>query len=415
MKGKIIKVKGENDGGQHQDASPIDTRVTRSQTAALNNQAMQNREVLVPASTRQHEENPVKIWREYCSDHSFLCRWQISDQMDHFVEKFDFSAPVGPSIPPGDAIILITEMMTAAGFNAWYPFDPQEYDSSISRVSFMEVIEEVWLALALIINKPDGDSTPDYKTPIKQREISTEAKREFWARTAMAWKKEAEKKPVQAYAIKREDLTPMAQKLRFNETKESSPYSFQTMETLRELKEQERIKQSLQRFTKEEDLDSLFELDTGEVRHAGGQALQIQTISNWEPKHFSNKDHSGAKAREWLKRFNMYVEMANLGKIQKCQMFEMYARGEVLDWYRQLMPGIKKDWTLLAKFFASQFCEDEQSSMKKYYSAKQTEEQTPQQYYWKLNSLGKKAGRKLIGDIDNKHVEEHIKHYLDTL
>ena len=111
----------------------------------------------------------------------------------------------------------------------------------------------------------------------------------------------------------------------------------------------------------------------------------------------------------------MYVEMANLGKIQKCQMFEMYARGEVLDWYRQLMPGIKKDWTLLAKFFASQFCEDEQSSMKKYYSAKQTEERTPQQYYWKLNSLGKKAGRKLIGDTDNKHVEEHIKHYLDTL
>jgi hypothetical protein len=111
----------------------------------------------------------------------------------------------------------------------------------------------------------------------------------------------------------------------------------------------------------------------------------------------------------------MYVEMANLGKTQKCQLFEMYVGGEVLDWYKQLMPGIKKDWTLLAKFFASQFCEDEQSSMKKYYSAKQTEEQTPQQYFWKLNALGKKAGRKLIGVTDSKHVEEHIKHYLDTL
>ena len=90
MKGKIIKVKGETDGGQHQDASPIGTRVTRSQTAALNKQNMQNQEALMPASMGQYGEDLVKLWKEYCSDHGFLCRWQISDKMDHYVEKFDY-------------------------------------------------------------------------------------------------------------------------------------------------------------------------------------------------------------------------------------------------------------------------------------------------------------------------------------
>jgi len=254
---------------------------------------------------------------------------------------FDFSPAVGPSISPGDAIILISDMMMEAGFEVWYPF--------------------------------------------------------FWSRTATALKEQKEKRKVQANVVaKREEVTPVAQRLRFSGLRESNPYEFKAMEALEEFRERERIQASIQKLAKEEDLDSLFDLDTGEVRSTGGQALQIQTISNWEPKPFSNKDHSGAKARDWLKKFNMYVEMANLGKIQKCQLFEMYAKGEVLDWYKQLVPGIKKDWNLLSKFFVKQFCEDEQSSMKRYYSAKQGEDQSPQQYFWKLNSMGKKAGKKIM-------------------
>jgi len=378
MKRKDIKAKGEFGVGQHPGASHTGTQVTRDQLEILNKQATQNRETLVPASTTRREDELVKLWREYCSDHDLLCRWQIDDRMIPNAGTFDFSPAVGPSISPGEAIILISDMMMEAGFDVWYPFDPRDRDPSLDGLNFISIIEDVWMALPLLINKVDEEEIPDYQTPIKQRGKNDEAKREFWSRTATALKEQKEKRKVQVNVVaKREEVTPVTQRLRFSGLKESNPYEFKSMEALEEFRERERIQASIQRLAREEDLDSLFELDTGEVRSTGGQALQIQTISNWEPKPFSNKDHSGAKARDWLKKFNMYVEMANLGKIQKCQLFEMYARGEVLDWYKQLVPGIKKDWNLLSKFFVKQFCEDEQSSMKRYYSDNTSGNLTP--------------------------------------
>lgn len=417
MKKREVGVKGESGMGRYQDASYTGTRVTRDQLEVPIEQVTQDQEALVPASNARREDELVKLWREYCAEHGFLCRWQVADRMLPNVGVFDFSPAVGPGILPGDAIILISDMMMEAGFDAWYPFDPREYDSSLDGLNFMSIIQDVWVALDLLINKVGEGEVPDYQTPIKQRKQSDGAKQEFWSRTATAMKERKDKGKVAArVAEKVEEMSiPVAQKLRFSGVKEPSLYRFKSLEALEEFKERERIQARIQGWTKDEDEDSLLDLDTGEVRSTAGQALQIQTISNWEPKPFSNKDHSGAKARDWLKKFNMYVEMASLGKTQKCQLFEMYARGEVLDWYKQLMPGVKKDWSLLSKFFVKQFCEDEQSSMKRYYSAKQSEDQTPQQYFWKLNSLGKKAGKKLIGLEDKRHVEEHIQHYMDTL
>lgn len=417
MKKREVGVKGESGMGRYQDASYTGTRVTRDQLEVPIEQVTQDQEALVPAPNARREDELVKLWREYCAEHGFLCRWQVADRMLPNVGVFDFSPAVGPGISPGDAIILISDMMMEAGFDAWYPFDPREYDSSLDGLNFMSIIQDVWVALDLLINKVGEGEVPDYQTPIKQRKQSDGAKQEFWSRTATAMKERKDKGKVAArVAEKVEEMSiPVAQKLRFSGVKEPSLYRFKSLEALEEFKERERIQARIQGWTKDEDEDSLLDLDTGEVRSTAGQALQIQTISNWEPKPFSNKDHSGAKARDWLKKFNMYVEMASLGKTQKCQLFEMYARGEVLDWYKQLMPGVKKDWSLLSKFFVKQFCEDEQSSMKRYYSAKQSEDQTPQQYFWKLNSLGKKAGKKLIGLEDKRHVEEHIQHYMDTL
>ncbi len=417
MKRREIKVKGEPGVDQHQGVSHTGTRVTRDQLEVPKNQATQNQEALVPASIARREDELVKLWREYCAEDGFLCRWQIADRMLPSSGVFDFSPAVGPSILPGDAIILISDMMTEAGFEVWYPFDPKEYDPSLGRLNLMSIIQDVWLALDLLINRVDDGETVDYQTPIKQRKGNDRARQEFWSRTATALKEQKEKKrsPTSVAGRGEEMSTSVMQRLRFSGIKESDPYELKASEALYEYREKEKIQAHIRKLAREEDLDSLLDLDTGEERAAGGQALQIQTISNWEPKPFSNKDHSGVKARDWLKKFNMYVEMANLGKIQKCQLFEMYARGEVLDWYKQLMPGTKKDWSVLSKFFVKQFCEDEQSSMKKYYSAKQSEDQTPQQYFWKLNSLGRKAGRKIIGVEDKRHVEEHIQHYMDTL
>lgn len=429
MKRKDIKVKGESGVGQHQGASHTGAQVTRDQLEVPSREVPQDREVPVPASNARREDELVRLWREFCGDDEFLCRWQIADKMLPTAGAFNFSPAVEPGIRHGDAIGVITDMMMEAGFDAWYPFDPRERDASLLGMNFITIIQDVWLALDLLINKAEEEKTPDYQTPIKQRKEHGGAKQEFWSRTATALKERRERKNLQAAATEKQEemLTPVTQRLRFSGIKESSPYEygvagepyqFKAMEALREFKEREKmekVRSQMQGISREEDLDSLFDLDTGESRPAGGQALQIQTISNWEPKPFSNKDHSGAKARDWLKKFNMYVEMANLGKIQKCQLFEMYARGEVLDWYKQLMPGTKKDWSVLSKLFVKQFCEDEQSSMKRYYSAKQGEDQTPQQYFWKLNSLGKKAGKKIIGLEDKRHVEEHIQHYMDTL
>ena len=167
MKRREIKVKSESGVGQHQDASYMGVQITRDQLEIPKKEDPQDQEVSMPASNSQHEEELVRLWKEYCADHEFLCRWQIADVMLPNEGKFDFAAAIGPSIKPADAIILISDMMMQAGFDVWYPFDPQEYDPTLDGVNFISILEDVWAALDLLINRVDEGSIPDYQTPIK--------------------------------------------------------------------------------------------------------------------------------------------------------------------------------------------------------------------------------------------------------
>ena len=419
MRRHEVRVEGELGDGQHRDAGYMGAQVTRDQLEVPNEETIQYHEESAPTSSTQEDELVI-LWKDYCAGQLLLNRWKIAETRNGAVKKFDFSPAVDPDIDAGSAIMLITSMMTHAGFHAWYPFNPYQRDKSLDNVDLLSVVKNVWVALDYLINKMEYEEAPDYRTPIKQRDMGDKAENEFWTRTGTALKQRREKMksqidPLRVKEEQKDELTPVTQRLHFSGVRESGEYQFKAMEALEQMTEREKIRVQSLALMKEEDLDSLLEFETG-GRTNSGQALQLQTMgTNWEPKPFSNKDRSGSKARDWLKKFNIYVDIANLGKSQKCQMFEMYARGEVLDWYKQLMPSVKRDWDNLLKYFIMQFCEDDQSSMKKYYSAKQGEDQTPQQYFWKLNNLGRKAGKRIIGHEKKEHVAEHIQHYMDTL
>lgn len=344
------------------------------------------------------KKDEIKQWREFCAADKVLRRWTIGDLKNPCQQA--------PRVPPrlnldmhqGDLINIITTMMTQAGF--WVQFNGDPYSDGM-RYAVDDVItaaEHTWNALSELYGGPEMKPLTRKKTPEPPKKMTfAEMKK-----AGMTFSKEA-----------LDILEPMEDmRLRLDKVKRKvlavaepdEDYGVESNVAGRRI-------MSIEEEMKFEDLLSSDDDNGKPVR-----TFQVQTAgSNWEPKQFDGKGHDVGKARDWLRRFKAFSKILNLDAKQKCELFPMYLKGQAADWFKQLPREEKKIWKELKLAFASAFCDSGESYAKRYWSAKQSEKNDPQQHFWKLNQLGTKTGKDVRGVRNKKDAEEHLKHYFDTL
>ncbi|POM70450.1 LOW QUALITY PROTEIN: Hypothetical protein PHPALM_13109 [Phytophthora palmivora] len=140
--------------------------------------------------------------------------------------------------------------------------------------------------------------------------------------------------------------------------------------------------------------------------------IRVSVIS--ELKEFSDKENDEARARSWLGKVKSAFVRDQALDSEKCLVFGDLLTGPAGNWYRQLSRSTRSNWKDLLGTFQTQYCGQGVSVARQYYHARKRSDESPLEYFHRLNVAGLRA-KLQIKDGPEATRREDVEHFIETL